>query len=49
MQQQTLSKDQILQEVEGWVKDPDYTRSERTKFFKLKETYWLVKSLISKP
>ena len=44
--QQTLSKDQILQEVEGWVKDPVYTRSMSTIFFKLEKTYSLVKTLI---
>jgi hypothetical protein len=42
-----LFEDQILQEVKGWVKELVYMISTTTKFFKLVETYWIVKKIIS--
>jgi hypothetical protein len=39
--------DKIMEEIQGWVDDPMYSRTWDTKFFKIVETYWLVKTLVA--
>jgi hypothetical protein len=34
--------------VKGWVDNPLYSRTWETKYFKLVETYWIVKYMVAK-
>jgi hypothetical protein len=39
IQHHNISEEGIFQEVKGWVDDPQYSRTQETKYFKLVETY----------
>jgi hypothetical protein len=36
-----------MEEVEGWVEDPIHSRTLDNKYFRITETYWLMKTLIT--
>jgi hypothetical protein len=36
---QTLNDNQVLEELEGWVKDLVFSRTHDIKFFRISETY----------
>jgi hypothetical protein len=39
--------EKILEDINGWVEDPIHSRTWDTKYFKIAETYSLVKTLVS--
>lgn len=43
----TTDEEVIIEEVKGWVDDPLYSRTPETKYFKLAETYWIVKVTVA--
>jgi hypothetical protein len=46
IQRHNTTGEVIVEEVKAWVDDPFYSRTRETKYFKLAETYWIVKAMV---